>query len=193
MGKCLDCADPSLKCSCGKFFSKCKQCRELRQTVLELRSSQGAPDPNEPAQAGDVESLICTGCRETKQSACFFDAVTGIIMNVCDICRTIQQGAEQDGEKEDTDESLLDDGDLRPFGDLDRTIICIQCEECLPMDRFPEDVDEENFPTCTECQEKIKHTPVQPCAGGCGKYIKLSRSGEPAICDGCRSRQAMMP
>ena len=188
LGKCMKCADPSLKCSCGKLFSRCKQCRDLRHSVLELRSSQGASKPDEPARSGDVESLICTGCRETKQPASFFDAITGTFVNVCDICRMGKggQGRGEEDEEEDNDESLLEDGDPRPFGDLDRTIKCFQCEEYLPIDHFLENVDEDNFPTCTSCLEEIDHTPVQPCTGGCGKYIKPSRSGDPAICDGCK-------
>ena len=101
--------------------------------------------------------------------------------DVCNACLIARQAADDNEEEEG-----IQDGD---FGGLEHAIHCFQCKMDLPVAAFPPGVDPEDITICTECQEQIDHTSMQPCDGGCGAQAKVPHTGGLAYCETCRDRE----
>ena len=176
----------SLICYHGKSFSLCKTCCELRRTCIEVneRFAQEMQAKSDDVWVNSFFNPTCPVCSETKPLEHFLNHDKSDALDICNACLTKQQADDEE------EEEGIDDSD---FGDLDKVIHCLQCRKDLPVAAFPPDVGPDDLAICTECQELIDHTPMQPCARKCGAHARAPRTEGPAFCENCRDIQGILP
>lgn len=184
----------SQKCYHGKDKTRCKTCIELIKVYQEWLAGQSQAGTNLQNQnsddAGSLINSTCLVCLEKKTIDHFFNAEKNDTMDICRTCLVERQAADKAA---DEHEMTMKDTDVRPFGFLDETIYCFQCQEHLPVASFPPGVGPNDVAICIACQETIDHTPTQPCAGGCGRHARVPRTGGPAVCESCKDTHGQSP
>ena len=180
-----------MKCYHGTLLSKCKRCSEVRQAYEEGLSQSKSDSQTHDSAPPDRKCLVCS---EQKPPEQFLDPETKEFVDICSACLIERQAHDEEFDVDGwEDMGEEEDGGLRPFGFLDQTIYCFQCDEHLPVASFPPGVGPNDVAICNACQETLDHTPVQPCTGGCGKHVRLPRTGGPAICEGCKDIPGVRP
>jgi hypothetical protein len=144
-------------------LSRCKICRELNETRQIMFNSHATLTQNGQTQvtqqhqsqtdediAGISRILRCTACNENKELSFFLDGITNSVSDICTACSTVQQ----EGEITEMD------GGLRPFGELDNTLYCFECNRHCLVSSFPAGVGPGDVACCNDCQERLDHMPI---------------------------------
>jgi hypothetical protein len=123
----------------------------------------------------DIDTLECSACNAEKPVEEFWDFDSDKLSEICKDCQKVKtlEECQADGELGPfDDENQEDHGDS--FGEF---IVCLNCRQQLHITAFPDGVRADDMTYCTDCQDVIDHSPVQPCAGGCGRYVKRDAVG----------------
>jgi hypothetical protein len=185
--------EPKIKCAHGKALSRCRDCRELRETQMEIQSRTEKTNTDLVAQpeigeAGHCDSggasyseewieITCEMCKITKPRIVFYDHDLQYYWDTCNSCRT-------ELPEEET-------GGLHFFDDEESKFYCFHCGENFSASKFPPGMDESQVTYCLECQDKIDHTPVFPCIGDCGRFVRHDLQGR-AVCEECKARPGLI-
>jgi hypothetical protein len=155
------------KCShekCSKRCGDCKKSRELHETQSlhcllqhhELESvSLSRTSETSDSNAKESDRLLhCTRCNLSKSCTSFGTDEWGVVLQHCMECYT--------GPPED---DIIATGGLPEFGngafgEMDEHLTCENCDRCLHISSFNQNVKQERVFHCIPCMEIMSHQSV---------------------------------
>jgi hypothetical protein len=200
--------EPKIKCAHGKELKRCRDCRELRETQMEIQSrtektntdleleiwGAGHCDSGGGSYSEECIEITCETCKIAKPRIVFYDHDLQYYWDTCNSCRIEVPEEETGHPEEETGHPEEETGGLQSLHFLEEQeskFYCFDCRDDLPVSRFPPGMDVSQVTYCLECQQKNDHTPVFPCIGDCGRFVRPDLQDR-AVCEECKARPGLI-